>query len=48
MEKIVSEIKKLNILTDSQLNTIVDTANNNWELFYNCNIQVFENNDLNH
>ena len=48
MEKIAKEIKQLNILTDSQLNTILDTANSNWELFYNCNIQVFETNDLNH
>ena len=48
MKKIVKEIKQLNILTDSNLNTIIDSANNEWELFYNCNIQVFENNDLNH
>ena len=32
MKKIAKEIKQLNILTDSQLNTILDTANNNWEL----------------
>ena len=48
MKKIAKEIKQLNILTDSQLNTILDTANNSWELFYNCNIQIFENNDVNH
>ena len=48
MKKIAKKIKQLNILTDNKLNTILDTVNNNWELFYNCNIQVFENNDLNH
>ena len=48
LNKIVEEIKQLNILTDSNLNTIIDSANNDWELFYNCNIQIFENNDVNH
>ena len=48
MKKIIKDLKKLKILSDNSLNTIIDSSNNEWELFYNCNINIFEDNDLNH
>ena len=48
LKKIINNIKKINVLNQSQLNSIINNANNEWELFYNCNIQIFEKNNLNH
>ena len=48
MQKIIQDIKQLKILTTDALNTISNNASNNWELLYNCNIKIFDDNSSNH
>ena len=48
MKQVLNKIKKINILSSDALKSIEKSSKNSQELFYNCHISIFEDNNLNH